>query len=308
MIKARRIRHATMITPDLERQVDYFQSVVGLGVAERDGNRVLMSSDSEQLSLVLEQGAQPRCARLAFEVAGDIDIPAAQRWLAERGIKADTRSDDLPGIGQILTMTDHEGGQIELFAGSAALPAQVPAGGLAVMKLGHVAMYTGDPQTTSKFYGEVLGFRVSDWIEESFVFMRCGFEHHTLNFARGSERRLHHMAFELRDSAHMHQACDLLGRKRIEILWGPVRHGPGPQCCDLSSQSRRAARRAFLRHGPHGRRGTRLLRSAPLASRPPAEAEGVARSAARRLGLGAGVGLSRICAQAGAAGRLNRPI
>lgn len=227
MIKARRIRHATMITPDLERQVDYFQSVVGLGVAERDGNRVLMSSDSEQLSLVLEQGAQARCARLAFEVAGDVDIAAAQRWLAERGIKADTRSDDLPGIGQILTMTDHEGGQIELFAGSAALPAQAPAGGLTVMKLGHVAMYTGDPQTTSKFYGEVLGFRVSDWIEESFVFMRCGFEHHTLNFARGSERRLHHMAFELRDSAHMQQACDLLGRKRIEILWGPVRHGPG---------------------------------------------------------------------------------
>jgi catechol-2,3-dioxygenase len=227
MIKARRIRHATMITPDLERQVEYFQSIVGLGVAERDGNRVLMSSDSEQLSLVLERRAQPRCARLAFETSADIDIPAAQRWLAERGIKSDTSTDYLPGIAQILTVTDPEGGQIELFANGSTLPAPTSVGGLAVMKLGHVAMYTGDPQTTSKFYGEVLGFRVSDWIEESFVFMRCGFEHHTLNFARGSERRLHHIAFELRDSAHMQQACDLLGRKRIEILWGPVRHGPG---------------------------------------------------------------------------------
>ena len=227
MIKARRIRHATMITPDLERQVDYFQSVVGLGVAQRDGNRVLMSSDSEQLSLVLERGPQPSCARLAFEVAGDVDLPAAQRWLAEGGIKSEIRSDDLPGIAQILTLTDHESGQIELFAGGSALPAQAAIGGVAVTKLGHVAMYTGDPQATSRFYNDVLGFRVSDWIEESFVFMRCGFEHHTLNFARGGERRLHHMAFELRDGAHMLQACDLLGRKRIEILWGPVRHGPG---------------------------------------------------------------------------------
>ena len=25
----------------------------------------------------------------------------------------------------------------------------------------------------------------------------------------------------------MHQACDLLGRNRVQILWGPVRHGPG---------------------------------------------------------------------------------
>ena len=35
------------------------------------------------------------------------------------------------------------------------------------------------------------------------------------------------MAFELRDASHMQQACDLLGRRKIPLLWGPVRHGPG---------------------------------------------------------------------------------
>ena len=57
--------------------------------------------------------------------------------------------------------------------------------------------------------------------------MRCGFEHHAINFARGTDARLHHMAFELRDASHMQQACDLLGRRKIPLLWGPVRHGPG---------------------------------------------------------------------------------
>ena len=38
---------------------------------------------------------------------------------------------------------------------------------------------------------------------------------------------MHHVAFEMRDAAHLHNACDLLGQKRIEIIWGPVRHGPG---------------------------------------------------------------------------------
>ena len=227
MIKARRIRHATVTTADLERQIDYFQSVVGLGVAQREAGRVLMSSDSEQLSLVLVQAGQASVPKLAFEVAPGSDFVGLQRALSDKGLKAELRSDDFPGVAQSLVMTDHEGMQIELMENAKTLPAKAPIAGLAVNKLGHVAMYTNDPQATSTFYGEVLGFRVSDWIEENFVFMRCGFDHHTLNFARGDRRRLHHIAFELRDAAHMHQACDLLGRKRIEILWGPVRHGPG---------------------------------------------------------------------------------
>lgn len=227
MIKARRIRHATVLAEDVEKQVDYFQTIVGLGVAERVAGRVLMTSDSDQLSLVVEKAGQAGVPKLAFEVAADADFAAMARELSDKGIKSELRSDDLPGVAKILTLTDHEGMQVELMANGDGLPALAPVGGLAVLKLGHVAMYTSDPQATSQFYGDVLGFRVSDWIEENFVFMRCGFDHHTLNFARGDRRRLHHIAFELRDSAHMHQACDLLGRKRIEILWGPVRHGPG---------------------------------------------------------------------------------
>jgi catechol-2,3-dioxygenase len=227
MIKARRIRHATVTTDDIDRQVDYFRSVVGLGVAEREAGRVLMSSDSEQLSLVIEKAGQRSVPKLAFEIAADADFAAMARELSDKGIKTELRSDDLPGISKILTMTDHEGMQVELMANGSSCAAEQPVGGLAVLKLGHVAMYTGSPQATSLFYGDVLGFKVSDWIEENFVFMRCGYDHHTLNFARGDGRRLHHMAFELRDSAHMQQACDLLGRKKIEILWGPVRHGPG---------------------------------------------------------------------------------
>ena len=33
-----------------------------------------------------------------------------------------------------------------------------------------------------KFYTDVLGFRVSDWRDETFAFLRCGPDHHTVNF------------------------------------------------------------------------------------------------------------------------------
>jgi hypothetical protein len=38
---------------------------------------------------------------------------------------------------------------------------------------------------------------------------------------------MQHMAFQLRDASHLTGSCDILGRKGVEIAWGPVRHGPG---------------------------------------------------------------------------------
>jgi hypothetical protein len=38
---------------------------------------------------------------------------------------------------------------------------------------------------------------------------------------------MHHIAFELKDWAHIGAACETLGRHKRPILWGPLRHGIG---------------------------------------------------------------------------------
>ena len=68
---------------------------------------------------------------------------------------------------------------------------------------------------------------MSDWVEQFFVFMRCGPDHHTVNFLKSERSRMHHFAFELRDAAHLIASCDVLGQENLDIVWGPVRHGPG---------------------------------------------------------------------------------
>ena len=65
------------------------------------------------------------------------------------------------------------------------------------------------------------------WIEDWFVFMRCNADHHTVNFIKGDNIEMHHMAFELKDMSHMQNACEMFAMKKIRILWGPLRHGPG---------------------------------------------------------------------------------
>jgi catechol-2,3-dioxygenase len=84
---------------------------------------------------------------------------------------------------------------------------------------------TGIPAATpSSFYTDVLGFRVSDWMGDRFSFLRCGRDHHSVNFARFDEERLHHIAFEVADMAEVQRASDLLARNGIHLVWGPIRH------------------------------------------------------------------------------------
>ena len=228
MIQAKRIGHATFETPDLDRQIDYYQNVVGLSVIARETNRACLGSRHGQLSIVLERGAAQRCSRLSFEVSGRLDIDAMRRHLSSLGVDSQVCGDPLPGVSRQLTFQDPKGTTIELFADWSFLQVPEPPPGLGAFKLGHVAFFHPDPQAMAAFYEQALGFRVSDWIGDYFVFMRCGPDHHSINFLRHpSQQQMQHIAFELRDSAHLHAACDLLGRHKIEILWGPVRHGPG---------------------------------------------------------------------------------
>jgi catechol 2,3-dioxygenase-like lactoylglutathione lyase family enzyme len=126
-----------------------------------------------------------------------------------------------------VSFADPKGTIIELFSQWSFLDAKPGGAGAGPLKLGHIAFHCPNPAGMAAFYEKTMGFRVSDWIGDFFVFMRCGADHHTVNFLRHESMSMQHMAFQLRDASHLTGACDILGRNRIEIAWGPVRHGPG---------------------------------------------------------------------------------
>ena len=84
-----------------------------------------------------------------------------------------------------------------------------------------------DVKRVTRFYCDVLGFRVSDWMGDFFSFLRCGLDHHTINLMDTGSNRHFHTAFELRDWGHMQTACDFLSLNGYKLLWGPGRHGIG---------------------------------------------------------------------------------
>ena len=227
MIKAKRMGHASFTTTDLDRQIDHYLEVVGLQLIGREPKRAFLGTNSGQLAVALEKGGHENCDRLSFEVSPSASFADMSRHLTSQGFRPETRSDNIPGLADLLVFQDFKGTTIELFTESRFVPKGPKVGSAVALKLGHLAFVVPEPKVAADFYQRVLGFRISDWIGDYFVFLRCGPDHHTVNFIRGPKAKMHHIAFEMRDTAHLHNALDQLGQKRIEVLWGPVRHGPG---------------------------------------------------------------------------------
>ncbi|MGE0628982.1 MAG: VOC family protein [Hyphomicrobiaceae bacterium] len=227
MIDVRAIGHATFETPDVARLAEYYTHILGLNPVHLGQREAHFASVTGREVVTLKTGDASRCTSIALRVAPGEDLASAARHLdAKEGIKSERRSGITPGIADALTFQDPNGTTIELFADATpAAPAETA--GIGPIKLGHIAFYCQDVQGMVDFYSRVMGFRVSDWMEDFFVFMRCGPDHHTVNFAHAKAPKLHHVAFELKDWAHVQSACELLGRKNLDILWGPGRHGIG---------------------------------------------------------------------------------
>jgi catechol 2,3-dioxygenase-like lactoylglutathione lyase family enzyme len=228
MINTKRLGHATFSTPDLEQQIAYWTEVIGLSIVDRGEDYCFLATQLGEEAIALERGAEKGfLRRLAFQVKPGSDLGELAAKLRDEGIQAEKRTDISPGVRDAIAFTDPKGTLVEVYADYQFAPDTGHEAGISPIKFGHVAYRVNDPQKLTKFYCEVMGFRVSDWIGDHFSFLRCGVDHHTLNFVRYETEALHHIAFELQDWGAMHEACNYLTKKKVQLVWGPLRHVVG---------------------------------------------------------------------------------
>lgn len=107
-------------------------------------------------------------------------------------------------------------------------------------RLGHMVLMVRDIQKSAKFYTEVLGLEVSDWISDKMVFLRAGTDHHDLALAqlpedspdlndlpRYTRPGLEHFSYLIDSEEEMERSVKVLQEHGIEIVRGIGRHGPG---------------------------------------------------------------------------------
>jgi catechol 2,3-dioxygenase-like lactoylglutathione lyase family enzyme len=226
MIAVRRMGHATFPTPDIARMTEYYTAVLGLQVVDRTAREAWLACPGDRHSVVLREAGEAACPGLTLQVAEDADLDELRAQLDAAGVTHRTATDSGPDLPEVVSVTDPSGLAVDLIRLRSAAPRPaVP--GIVPRKLGHTAFFAADVQKTVDFYTQVLGFRVSDWIGDFFVFLRCSPDHHTVNFLRGPGSAMHHIAFELNDWSHVKTACDWLDKVGYPLSWGPGRHGPG---------------------------------------------------------------------------------
>ncbi len=103
-------------------------------------------------------------------------------------------------------------------------------------KLGHVVLKVRDIQASARFYTQVVGLTISDWIEERMVFMRCGTDHHDLALAQlppgapdpqPGGPGLEHLSYKLENLEEIEQVLEMLKERGLEIDRGIGKHGAG---------------------------------------------------------------------------------
>ena len=115
MIKPKRIGHATFETPDLEKAIAYYGEFMGLVVAEREKERACLATKVGPLVIELNKADRAHCIKLSFEDAPDSDFGELARELSKVGVRSELHNDSVPGMGQVLSITDDKGTTIELF-------------------------------------------------------------------------------------------------------------------------------------------------------------------------------------------------
>ncbi len=104
-----------------------------------------------------------------------------------------------------------------------------------VRKLGHVVFNVSDVERTTKFWTEIMGFKVSDRNERGMVFLRNGSDHHTIALVPAKSNNelpkqgqvgFHHCALEVGSVSELFKIRDFLRAKRVTITY-EGRRGPG---------------------------------------------------------------------------------
>ena len=107
-----------------------------------------------------------------------------------------------------------------------------------VKKIGHVVFRVSDIARSTKFWTEIMGFRISDRNERGMVFLRHGSDHHNIGLAQAKgnqelpkegEIGFDHCALEVGSISELFKCRDFLRSKNVPITF-EGRKGPG---CNL---------------------------------------------------------------------------
>ncbi|MCT7658023.1 VOC family protein [Mycobacterium sp. CPCC 205710] len=222
-----------MSVPDVEVTADFYGRVLGLRIQhDLPGGGLRLGWGAGHHVIDLTPG-ETGLSHYGFEVRDDDGITK----ITERVKAAGYACTELPqsfidypiGSPHGIAVVDPDGttvhfhGAVERQGENAADPGRRP------IKFQHITVGTVNVEPMAKFFVNVVGFRISDQLEDGrFAWLRSNRDHHTLAVVNvGRAGILDHYSYDLAEWENFKTWCDRLTDAGVTVSWGPGRHGPG---------------------------------------------------------------------------------
>ncbi len=228
MIDIKRLGHVAFTVIDVEETASFYEKILGMEISDRAGEAVFLRCNDDHHCLALYPGEKRGLHHLGLEVNDKETLQAAREELSSHGHEPIKRDFEEPGHGEAICYRDPDGFLLELYEGMESIKKTLPPNDVQPVKFGHITYMSKDLKTSLAFYTELLGFRISDTLEDnSLAWIRCNQEHHGIAIINAGVSKVNHYCFDLADWSVFKQICDLLLDNNIPIIYGPSRHGPG---------------------------------------------------------------------------------
>lgn len=235
-----RAHYIALRTPDPEAAANFAVDKMGLQLARRDDDSFFLSCHGlDPYSLVYVEG-EHGIDRIGYLVKDEPALTRARDELRRSGVAVeDTQhyergnGEPQPGLrfaipgGHAVELTIGRGAQVPM-AQRVHAPSAVPA----PISCDHAVVRSQDMQRMFDFMTSVVGLKESARIQapdigDVIAFLRSKVLFHCFAYARSAYQGLHHFQMTVKNPPALYAAYDAMKAKGVEMVWGPVRHGPG---------------------------------------------------------------------------------
>jgi catechol 2,3-dioxygenase-like lactoylglutathione lyase family enzyme len=225
------IRYVGYGIADFDAERAFYHDIWGLVSVAESENMAWFATEGhgEHHVVRLRRAETKRVDVIALAANTVADVDALREKVLAVGCKGVTEAATItaPGGGYGFRFFSPDGLTFEISSDVAAGPSRdlmrwegIPE------KISHIVLHSPDHPAAVKFFCDVLGFKVSDWLGDFMCFLRCDAAHHRLAFLPGPAC-LNHVAYDMPSVDDMMRGIHRLKLKQIDIRWGPGRHTAG---------------------------------------------------------------------------------
>jgi catechol 2,3-dioxygenase-like lactoylglutathione lyase family enzyme len=231
MSRVTEIRYVGYGVTDMPAECRFYTDAWGLKqVAARDGLAWFKAQGvTEHHAVRLRTSDANHLDVIAFAADSRADVDALHQKVAASGCRIIHGPGDLelPGGGYGLRFFSPDGLPFEISSGVARAEGR-PIGRWEGIPVGisHVVLHSPEPNAAARFFTDVLGFRVSDWLGDFMCFLRCNRAHHRIALLPGPPC-LNHVAYDMTDVDGLMAGIARLKQAGVALRWGPGRHTAG---------------------------------------------------------------------------------